>query len=106
MPAVTEKRFNEFLQEELRHHKSSEDEMIILRAAGANASRDIAQLRKTIYGNGDPGMDELVRSIAAWVEEQKKRAADKTAEWRKYVFWGATFVASQLIGYFIARMSG
>lgn len=37
---------------------------------------------KTLYGNGEPGMDEQIRGIHAWISEQKK-ASDKRAE-----FWG------------------
>ena len=31
------------------------------------------KLEKTVYGNGDPGMDEQIRYIVRWIDERKKR---------------------------------
>jgi|WetSurMetagenome_2_1015567.scaffolds.fasta_scaffold52991_3 hypothetical protein len=48
---------------------------------------------KTLYGNGEPGMDEQIRGIHTWINEQRK-AADKRSEfWSKFSWLIITLVA-------------
>lgn len=43
----------------------------------------IEQHDHTLYGNGQPGMDEQIRNIGAWIETQKQAAERRRAWWEK-----------------------
>jgi len=63
---LTQKKFNEFLQEEKTHHEKQE--------------KDVLAIRKTLYGNGVPGMDEVVRGIDLWVKKQEAKQEEEQKE--------------------------
>ena len=94
---VTQEQFDRFLVDEDEHHKRAEAEV-------ARVAVDIAKIRKTLYGNGDPGWDEILRELLRDLKErqeaakQLKAASEKRKEitWeevRKYIFWFLTTIA-------------
>lgn len=65
---------------------------------------DIHSIKKAIYGNGLPGMDEQLRNIWTWIEAQKK-AQDKRAEfWGKFSWLIITIIVTGFFG-FIAQFA-
>ena len=58
------------------------------------------QTRKTLFGNGIPGWDEMLRTLYADYQERKAQAKEseieKRGEFRKYMFWIITFVVTQI----------
>lgn len=101
---ITETKFNEFMVEETRHHAQDESEMTRLGRVQNGVLESIEKIHTTLYGNGSPGMDEKIRIILEYVEQQKKISANKSNEYRKYLFWGVTFLASNLAGVIVGKI--
>lgn len=117
---VTSKQFDDFLHEEREHHDRQEARVGDVERRVSDVHNAVVDLRahmereykarldrhaKTLYGNGEPGMDEQIRRIYEWIEEQKNAAKDGKAEIKKYVFWGVTFLVSQGVGILIALLT-
>lgn len=118
---VTSKQFEDFLKEERDHHDRQEDRVldvekrvlevhntltVLQSSLESDIRRRLDKHSKTLYGNGEPGIDEQIRDIYKWIQEQKKKEADKSEDIKKYIFWGITFFVSQGIGILVARWLG
>lgn len=95
---VTSQQFDKFLKEETEHHERSEaagqkrgeeiskinsklDSIDRWRARTESTltahSDELKALRKTMYGNGIPGWDEMLRTL--YTDYQERKEADKEA---------------------------
>ena len=93
---LTEQTFRKFLEEEKRHHERDERagaergeqiKKILEKQASMQTSLDsISKWRVRtdrllekhshfLYGNGEPGIDEVLRNINKWINEQKEERA-------------------------------
>jgi hypothetical protein len=61
--------------------------MIVLQNRVIEQENDISQMKKAVFGNGEPGLDEIVRNHAKFIDEMRY--------WTKLV-----------IGLFIAQFIG
>ena len=79
---ITKSQFEKFLLEEQKHHIRDENELMRLRDTvdrwRVQMQSTIEKHHKTLYGNGEPGMDEILRNtnksindLHAWMLEQK-----------------------------------
>jgi hypothetical protein len=57
----------------------------------------VQKLVKTIYGNGEIGMDEQIRQIFAWITDQKAEKAWWKSEAAKYIFWAVTVLGGDVL---------
>ena len=55
---------------------------------------------KTLYGNGDPGVDEMLRGVYAYINEQKALTIKRSAWWERFQ-WVLIPIAVGGIGSFI-----
>ncbi len=123
---ITEATFSKFLEEETKHHKEADDRVRAVEVQVAAVGQQVAAVgmqltaqqpqialhHKTLFGNGQPGMDELLRQLVAWMNEQKEEkktcaataatAAAETRKWwqsevAKYVYFLVTVVAVETI---------
>lgn len=89
---VTASQFDVFLKEETEHHTRVDGDIAQLRS-------DVSTIRKTLFGNGVRGWDEILRDIERYMDRQEQKEKDTKGEVLKYVYWGITFVVSQLVGF-------
>ncbi len=68
---------------------------------------EIAKIHKTLYGNGEPGMDEMIRVLYNdYLKREKEKEEvqhDNKDEVRKYVFWFVTFVLAMLLNSWVTE---
>jgi hypothetical protein len=117
---VTDKTFQEFLKEEKDHHARDEE-------AGAERGRqiDIANAKldsiskwrvsvddtlrkhnKTLFGNGEPGMDEILRELYKWMLEQKASEKEGWSEAKKFGIGLVAFILNTVLAIILAKFIG
>ena len=47
---------------------------------------EVDKHKHDLYGNGEPGMDERIRQINGWIDDQKK-TAERRREWWNRLQW-------------------
>lgn len=62
-----------------------------------SVDRKLEKHDHALFGNGEPGMDEMIRQLFTWMNEQKAKEQDKTGEIKKYTFFFVTFLIAELI---------
>jgi hypothetical protein len=99
---VTTDQFDKFLKEETEHHERSEEAG---RQRGLQIDRVVNQMDSilkwrvainqkidkhdhSLYGNGEPGMDEVLRNINRWIDEQKQKKSEVTAVEKEITLMG------------------
>ncbi|HET8669715.1 MAG TPA: hypothetical protein VFM05_03535 [Candidatus Saccharimonadales bacterium] len=55
---------------------------------------------KTLYGNGEPGMDEQIRNIVAWISRQDEAVKRRAAWWDKFQWVVIPIVITGLVTFF------
>lgn len=58
----------------------------------------------TLYGNGQPGMDEILRNINDWVGDQKSKEKESWSDTKKFVLGALAFILNTLLAIVIARL--
>lgn len=57
-----------------------------------------------LYGNGKPGMDEVLRNLNSWVEEQKAKEKERWSDTKKFALGALAFIVNTLLAIGISRM--
>jgi predicted nucleic acid-binding Zn-ribbon protein len=132
---VTSEQFREFLEEEKQHHQAADDRTRAVEVQVAAVGQQVAALgmhlgpmqdqlkqhHKTLYGNGEPGMDEQMRQMGGKIEQivsmlnEQKVTADALAnekkeakkwwqgEGAKYAFFLFTIVVNAIVVVFFGK---
>lgn len=79
-PVVTQEQFIEFLNEETARHKQQKEDVREIKERVITAEAQLAKHSGALFGNGKIGIDEHIRNIWSWVEEQKEKAKRDTVE--------------------------
>ena len=58
----------------------------------------------TLYGNGEIGMDEMLRKLYEWMQASKTREQEGWSDTKKFVIGTIAFVVNTLIAVGIARL--
>ncbi len=88
---VTTEQFEKFLEEERDHHRAADDRVRAVEVQVAAVGQQVAALglqlapvqkqleqhHKTLYGNGEPGMDEIMRRVVKFMDEFEQAKEDK-----------------------------
>jgi hypothetical protein len=60
----------------------------------------------TLYGNGSPGMDEMMRRVLAFVERQEKAEETRWSDTKKFVLGALAFIVNTLLAIVISGLLG
>jgi hypothetical protein len=117
---VSREQFERFLKEETDHHQRFEE-------AGDKRGREISEIsgkldsiikwraivdRKldkhnhTLFGNGEPGWDEKLRRLVAFVDKQEAKEAAGWSEVKKFTIGIIAFIVNTLLTILITRLLG
>ena len=58
---------------------------------------------KTLFGNGEPGWDEILRRLVGYVEKQEKKQAEAWSDAKKFAIGTAAFVLNTILAILIAK---
>lgn len=58
----------------------------------------------TLFGNGEPGWDEVMRRLVVFVDKQEKKEAERWSETKKFVLGVLAFIVNTLIAVWMARL--
>ena len=62
--------------------------------------------RKFLFGNGEPGMDEIMRRVLKFIENEEKKQTEAWSDTKKFLIGTLAFVVNTLLAIVIARMVG
>lgn len=60
----------------------------------------------TLFGNGEPGWDEVLRNVNMWIAEQKRKEETNWSDTKKFILGALAFVLNSLLMIAITRMFG
>jgi hypothetical protein len=59
-----------------------------------------------LFGNGKPGMDEMLRKITEWVEDQKSKEKERWSDWKKFIVGAAAFILNTMLAFWLSKLFG
>jgi len=62
------------------------------------------KVHKFLFGNGEPGIDEKLRQILEYINEQKQKQKEAWSDAKKFALGALLFVVNTLLAIGIARM--
>jgi hypothetical protein len=68
------------------------------------ADRKFEKYDHTLFGNGEPGWDEMLRRMNTFMDRQEKAKADAWSDAKKFAIGALAFVVNTVLAIGIARM--
>lgn len=85
----------------LQDVKASVDSIVRWRP---HVERKIEKFDHTLFGNGEPGMDEILRRVVTFIDKQEKKEAERWSDTKKFVIGTLAFVVNTLLAIWISRL--